>query len=65
MCWFLFVIGLVLAIAGAFAYSYKEYIIINNWEFDGEPLGACLLAIGGVLAAIMLFAEGISWMCGI
>jgi hypothetical protein len=62
MLWFVFMIGLIMTICGAFLMAYDDYLSIGEFNFDSEILGSCILTIGGVLAACMLFALGVGWL---
>ena len=65
MLWFLFVIGFLMAILGVFIMASDYDIEIKERSFDDEMLGGGLLAIGGVLAVLMLSALGISWVASL
>ena len=62
MCWFLFMVGLFLAILGSFIMASDYDIEIKEYSFDSDTLGACLLGIGSVLAVLMLVGIGIAWL---
>lgn len=62
MLWFVFIIGLIMTICGAFLIAYDDYLCIREFDFDSEILGSCILTIGGILAACMLFALGVRWV---
>ena len=64
MLWFWFVIGLIMAVIGVILYSYGDYIRIKKYSFDSEPMGIGICVIGGALAALMLFGNGIMCLVG-
>lgn len=62
MLWFWFVIGLIMAVAGILLIAYDDDICIKELYFDSETLGWGLAGVGGILAALMLFGNGIMWL---
>lgn len=62
MAWFLFFIGFITAILGAFIGALDDDVEIKKYTFDSEMLGSWLLTIGGVLAFMTLIGIGISWI---
>ena len=62
MLWFWFVIGLIMAVAGWFLLAYDDEICIKEYYFDSETLGMGMCFIGGILAVLMLFGNGIMWL---
>lgn len=65
MCWFLFMVGLFLAILGSFIMASDYDVEIKEYSFDSEILGGCLLGIGSVLAVLMLIGLGVSWVASL
>lgn len=62
MCWFLFVVGFIMAIGGvALAACYND-IEIKGYRFDNETIGWTITWIGVALAFLMLLANGIVWL---
>ena len=61
MTWFLFVIGFIIGIIGIFLAAHDDYLTIKDIRLDAETLGYGLMAVGFILAAIMLIANGIVW----